>query len=62
VSQRPPEQPLFGRRLPEWGTVAQNAERLSKDFARLAEDPWPIIVFAYSKELPDVLDMTLRHP
>ena len=44
------------------GTVAANAERLSRAFAGLDHDPRPIIVFAYSKGLPDVLEMVVRYP
>jgi len=44
------------------GTVAANAERLSKAFEGLDGDTRPIIVFAYSKGLPDTLEMVLRYP
>jgi hypothetical protein len=44
------------------GTVVANAERLAKSFAGLDHDPRPIIVFAYSKGLPDVLEMVVRYP
>jgi hypothetical protein len=44
------------------GTVVANAERLAKSFVGLAHDPRPIIVFAYSKGLPDVLEMVVRYP
>jgi hypothetical protein len=44
------------------GTVAANAERLSSEFEALDHDPRPIIVFAYSKGLPDTLEMVVRHP
>jgi hypothetical protein len=44
------------------GTVAANAERLSKAFEALNDDPRPIIVFAYSKGVPDMLEMVVRYP
>lgn len=49
--------PVSGR-----GTVANNADALAAAFTRLGEDPRPLIVFAYSKGLPDLLDMLVRHP
>jgi len=44
------------------GTTAQNAARLAEHFSSLNSDPRPIIVFAYSKGLPDVLEFVVRFP
>lgn len=44
------------------GTSAANAERLARQVAALPDDPRPFIVFAYSKGLPDVLELVARHP
>lgn len=44
------------------GSVAQNAAQLAGHFAGLAEDDRPLIVFAYSKGLVDLLDFMVRHP
>jgi hypothetical protein len=44
------------------GSVAQNAAQLAGHFAGLAEDDRPLIVFAYSKGLVDLLDFIARHP
>jgi hypothetical protein len=49
-------------RLPGRGTSAANAARLADHFAAVAHDPRPIIVFAYSKGLPDTLEFVVRHP
>jgi hypothetical protein len=44
------------------GSTAANAERLATALAALPDDPRPLIVFAYSKGLPDLLELALRHP
>jgi hypothetical protein len=44
------------------GTSAANAERLARQVAALPDDPRPLIVFAYSKGLPDLLEFVARHP
>jgi len=44
------------------GSMAQNAAQLAVHFAALAEDDRPLIVFAYSKGLVDLLDFMVRHP
>lgn len=44
------------------GTVAANAEQLSRSFAGLSDDGRQVIVFAYSKGLPDVLEFVVRYP
>ena len=49
--------PVAGR-----GTSAANAERLAREVAALPEDGRPLIVFAYSKGLPDFLEFIRRHP
>lgn len=49
--------PTFGR-----ASSAANAERLAKQLAALRPDPKPFIVVAYSKGLPDVLELLLRYP
>jgi hypothetical protein len=49
--------PVTGR-----GSVATNAELLAQEIAALPDDPRPLLVFAYSKGLPDVLDFAVRHP
>ena len=49
-------------RIPGRGTTAQNATRLAEHFAALDGDPRPIILFAYSKGLPDVLEFVARFP
>ena len=48
-------------RLPGRGTSTANAARLAGHFAAVADDPRPIIVFAYSKGLPDTLEFVVRH-
>lgn len=40
----------------------QNAARLALDLTALPQDGKRLIVFAYSKGLPDVMDMLVRHP
>src|SRR6266446_89300 len=47
--------PVAGR-----GTSAANAERLASQVAALPDDPRPLIVFAYSKGLPDELQSEYR--
>ena len=49
-------------RVPGRGTSADNARRLAGHFAALPDDPRPIIVFAYSKGLPDTLEFVVRYP
>ena len=49
--------PVTGR-----GSVATNAALLAEEIAALPDDPRPLLVFAYSKGLPDVLDFAVRHP
>jgi hypothetical protein len=44
------------------GSVAQNAARLAGHFVTLPEDDRPLIVFAYSKGLVDLLDFMVRYP
>jgi hypothetical protein len=41
---------------------AANAERLAKQLAELNPDPRPLIMVAYSKGLPDVLELLVRYP
>ena len=49
-------------RVPGRGTSAENAQKLAEHFASLDGDPRPIILFAYSKGLPDALEFVVRHP
>jgi hypothetical protein len=49
-------------RVPGRGTSAENAQKLAEHFASLDGDPRPIILFAYSKGLPDTLEFVVRHP
>lgn len=44
------------------GSVTRNSARLAEHFLAAAADERPIILFAYSKGLPDVLDFTVRFP
>jgi hypothetical protein len=44
------------------GSVAQNAARLAGHFVTLPEDERPLIVFAYSKGLVDLLEFMVRYP
>jgi len=44
------------------GSVAANADQLAREIAALPEDPRPLLVFAYSKGLPDVLALAVRSP
>ena len=48
--------------VPGRGTAAQNAARLAEHFLTADGDPRPIIVFAYSKGLVDVLEFVVRYP
>jgi hypothetical protein len=48
--------------VPGRGTSAANARRLARHFESLGEDPRPIILFAYSKGLPDTLDFIATYP
>ena len=49
-------------RVPGRGTSADNGSRLAGQFASLPDDGRPLIVFAYSKGLPDVLEFVVGHP
>lgn len=49
-------------RVPGRGTTTENAKQLADHFAALDGDPLPIILFAYSKGLPDALEFVVRHP
>ena len=49
--------PVTGR-----GSVATNAELLVKQISALPDDPRPLIVFAYSKGLPDSMAFAARYP
>jgi hypothetical protein len=44
------------------GSTAANAQRLARHFESLGADPRPIILFAYSKGLPDTLDFVATYP
>jgi hypothetical protein len=44
------------------GSTAENARRLARHFEGLDGDARPIILFAYSKGMPDVLDFVARFP
>jgi hypothetical protein len=48
--------------VPGRGTSARNAQRLAEQFARSGGWQRPTIVFAYSKGLPDVLELLVSHP
>lgn len=48
--------------VPGRGTAAGNAARLAEHFLAVDGDPRPIIVFAYSKGLVDVLEFAVRYP
>ena len=48
--------------VPGRGSSAAAAHRLARHFAGLPADPRPVILFAYSKGLPDVLEFLVRHP
>jgi len=48
--------------VPGRGTSAQNAVRLAQHFLGLNGDRRPVIVFAYSKGLVDVLEFMVRFP
>ena len=49
-------------RVPGRGTTAESAKQLAEHFAALDGDPRPIILFAYSKGLPDTLEFVVRYP
>jgi hypothetical protein len=49
-------------RVPGRGTTADGAAKLAAHFASLDGDPRPIILFAYSKGLPDTLEFVVRYP
>jgi hypothetical protein len=49
--------PVTGR-----GSVAENADMLAREIAALPDDPRPLILFGYSKGMPDALDLVVRHP
>jgi hypothetical protein len=44
------------------GGVATNAEMLGKEISALPDDPRPLILFGYSKGMPDALDLVVRYP
>ena len=44
------------------GTSAANAQQLTRQLAALGEDPRPLLVFAYSKGLPDMLELLVQEP
>jgi hypothetical protein len=48
--------------VPGRGSPAQNATRLAEHFRDIDGDTRPVIVFAYSKGLVDVLEFVVRHP
>ena len=49
-------------RVPGRGTTAESARQLAEHFASLDGDRRPIILFAYSKGLPDTLEFVVRYP
>jgi len=49
-------------RVPGRGSTVQNADRLAEHFRSLDGDARPVIVFAYSKGLVDVLEFMVRYP
>lgn len=49
--------PVDGR-----GGVAHNAARLARELTALPDDPRPLIVFCYSKGLPDLLEAVVQQP
>jgi hypothetical protein len=48
--------------VPGRGTSVSNADRLARQLGELPADHRPIVVFAYSKGLLDVLELLVRHP
>jgi hypothetical protein len=44
------------------GSVATNGEMLAREIAALPDDPRPLVLFCYSKGMPDALDMVARFP
>ncbi len=44
------------------GTSSANAAELARELDARADDPRPYIVFAYSKGLPDVLELLVQYP
>ena len=44
------------------GSVATNSERLGTEIAALPDDGRPLVVVAYSKGLPDLLELVVRRP
>ncbi len=44
------------------GSSQDNAARLAGGFTALPRDPRPLIVFAYARGLPDVLELVVRYP
>lgn len=44
------------------GSVAANAELLAREIAALPDDPRPLLVFAYSKGLADLLTLVVNSP
>lgn len=48
--------------VPGRGSTTASADRLAAHFAAEPSDARPVILFAYSKGLPDVLEFLVRHP
>ena len=44
------------------GSIVTNAERLGTEIAALPDDARPLVVVAYSKGLPDLLELVVRRP
>jgi len=44
------------------GSSAEHAQQLARQLAALGEDPRPLLVFAYSKGLPDMLELLVHAP
>jgi hypothetical protein len=44
------------------GSSEQNAAQLARELGALPRDPRPLIVFAYARGLPDVLELVVRYP
>jgi hypothetical protein len=44
------------------GSTTANSERLAREIAALPDDGRPLIVFAYSKGLPDLMELVARRP
>lgn len=48
--------------VPGRGNTVRNAEAIAAGLEALAPDARPLLVFAYSKGLPDTLEFLVRHP